>query len=348
MPFESRLYCRDLNRRGLNRLDLHRRLTWLLVPLLTGCWAPRAVEPVGPNPEEVAQRDAEVAGADARLQDGAYRQAVELFTAVLDTYPENVPAWIGLGDAHAGLDEWVDAEPSYAKAATLEPSNYEAQFGHGSALQVLSRFAEALGAYHRALVIRPDSPAAARGLGTTYLQLGRPEHALPFAQRAVMLDSSDGRSWVAIGAAKEGSGDQEGALQAYLSASERLTASPQLLRNILNVYVRLKRYREVIGTGRSLEAIEGPTPHPLERTGWAWFKLGEYDRSAEAYRRATTADPNWWRAWNGLGVTALNRWLLSGKTDIDAREEASSALRTSLRLNRKQTKVIDLVSRYSL
>jgi tetratricopeptide (TPR) repeat protein len=332
----------------------HRRLPWALLPLLpllpllTGCWLIPTVKHTGPTDEELALRDAEVAGADARLQDGAYRQAVYLFTAVLDDYPENVPAWIGLGDAHAGLDEWIDAEPSYSQAATLEPSNYNAQFGHGTALQVLSRFGEALGAYHRALVIRPDSPKAARGLGTTYLQLGRPEHALPFAQRAVMLDSSDGRSWVAIGAAKEGTGDQEGALQAYLSASERLTASPQLLRNILNVYVRLKRYREVIGTARSLGALAGPVPHALERSGWAWFKLGQYDRSAEAYRSATDADPNWWRAWNGLGVTSLNRWLLSGKTDIDAREEASSALRTSLRLNRKQTKVINLVSRYSL
>ncbi|MCH2139209.1 MAG: tetratricopeptide repeat protein [Phycisphaerales bacterium] len=316
--------------------------------LLAGCATPDRVDETAIAAAEQAQRDASVAHGESLVDDGEYQAAVVLFEAVIAEYPETVPAWIGLGDAHAGLREWQEAEPSYAEASRLDPTSYDAQLGHGTSLQVLDRFDEALGAYHRALVIRPDSVQAARGLGTTYLQMGEPVHAVPFTRRAVLLDDTDGRSWVALGAALQGSGDHALALDAYVSAAERMDVSPQLLRNLLNAYVRLDRYREVIGTAQTLESLQGPEPHPLERTGWAWFKLGEFDRSAAAYRRATEADPNWWRAWNGLGVTAMNRWLLSGRTDIDAKQEAADSLRTSLRLNPRQQKVVELVSRYSL
>ncbi|MCH2135339.1 MAG: tetratricopeptide repeat protein [Phycisphaerales bacterium] len=318
--------------------------------LLGACAAPQEAppQPTGPSEAELAERAIRMHDASSSLERGEYQEAVVLFQEVLDVEPESVPAWIGLGDAHAGLEEWIAAEPSYATAAKLDPGSYDAQLGHGTSLQILERFSDAVGAFHRALVIRPRSEDAALGLTTTYLQMGEPDLALPFAKRAVSLDDANGLGWVAFGAALEGSGDQEAALRAYLSAAERMPPSPQLLRNILYSYVRLKHYRQVIGTARSLESLEGPSPDALERSGWAWFKLGEYDRSAAAYRRSTNVDPGWWRAWNGLGVTALNRWLLSGRTDINAREEASNALRRSLQLNKKQTKVVDLVSRYGL
>ncbi len=324
------------------------RLAACIVLLLAGCTWHHDATPTGPTPEELQARTARMNSASGLLNRGNYADAVVLFQAVIDEAPESVPAWIGLGDAHAGMEAWRQAEPSYATAAQLEPASYDAQLGHGTSLQILNRFAEAVGAFHRALVIRPDSETASLGLGTTYLQLGQPSLALPFTERAITLNNGDGRSWVARGAALEGTGDQEAALNAYLAASERMSPSPQLMRNILYSYVRLKRYREVIGTARSLESLEGPSADGMERTGWAWFKLGEYGRSAEAYRRATDINPQWWRAWNGLGVTALNRWLLSGKTDVDARGEAAAALRMSLRLNSNQTKVVNLVSQYGL
>ena len=298
--------------------------------------------------EAEARRDATVDVGSELVDDGEYHAAIILFEAVIEEYPETVPAWIGLGDAHSGLKEWQEAEPSYAEAARLEPSNFDAQYGHGTSLQVLSRHNDALAAFHRALVLRPDSADAAMGLGTTYLLMGAPAQAVPFTRRAVAINNNDGRHWIALGAALEGSGDDEGALRAYINASETMDITPQLLRNLLNAYVRLGRYREVIGTAQTLRSVEGPTAHPMERTGWAWFKLGEYDRSAEAYRKATAIDPAWWRAWNGLGVTAMNRWLLSGRTDVNARDEAAEALRASLRLNPKQPKVINLVSQYGL
>jgi tetratricopeptide (TPR) repeat protein len=285
--------------------------------------------------------------ADAALSDGDYVEAARLFEEILSAEPENVPAWIGMGDAYGEMGEWDHAEPAFAEASRLEPQSFDAQFGHGLALQMLNRVIEAVAAYHRALTIDPMSSEASLGVATSYLQLDEPQHAVPFAERAVELDPDDGRAWVSLGAAAEQVGDHERALDAYLAASERLEASPELKYNLLHAYARAKRYQEVVGIARSMLADQA-NAEAAERMGWAYFRLGHYEKSADAYRRAVEIDPPMWRAWNGLGVTALNRWLLSEQADEEARLEATAAFTTSLRLQPDQPKVAQLLERYGL
>ncbi|MCP4839456.1 MAG: tetratricopeptide repeat protein [Planctomycetes bacterium] len=285
--------------------------------------------------------------AETALTTGDYVEAARLFEEILSVEPENVPAWIGMGDAYGEMGEWDHAEPAFAEASRLKPESYDAQFGHGLALQMLNRVIEAVAAYHRALTIDPMSGNASLGVATSYLQLEEPQHALPFAERAVELDPDDGRAWISLGAAAEQVGDHEKALDAYLAASERLEASPELKHNLLHAYARAKRYQEVVGIARSMLADQA-NADAAERMGWAYFRLGNYEKSANAYRRAVEIDPPMWRAWNGLGVTALNRWLLSEQADEKSRLEASAAFTTSLRLQPDQPKVAQLIERYRL
>ncbi len=42
----------------------------------------------------------------------------------------------------------------------------------------------------------------------------------------------------------------------------------------------------------------------------------------------------------------LNKYLLSERTDIEARREAITALRKSLKVNPSQARIVDLLSRY--
>ena len=285
--------------------------------------------------------------ADKAMKQQDYQVAVSLFEQILASQPDNVPALIGLGDAQGELGQWPQAEPAFAKAATLEPQSYDAQFGHGLSLQMLDRFIDAVAAYHRALVIDPLSGSAALGVGTSYLQLDEPQHALPFAHRAVELIPDDGRAWTCLGAALEQTGEHDQSLDAYLAASERMESSPEIKHNLLHAYARAGRHLEVVGTARSMLA-ESDNPQAAERMGWACFRLGQYEESADAYRQAVRMDPQMWRAWNGLGVTALNKWLLSDKGDAPAKREAAHAFMTSLRIHPDQNKVASLVERYQL
>ncbi|MDG1838253.1 MAG: tetratricopeptide repeat protein [Phycisphaerales bacterium] len=281
------------------------------------------------------------------LTGGEYAEAAALFKEILSVNPDNVPAWIGMGDAYTEMGEWTQAEPAFSEACERAPASYDAQFGHGLALQMLNKLIDAVAAYHRAMSIDPMSSEASLGIATSYLQLEEPQHALPFAERAVELAPEDGRAWISLGAASEQIGNDTAALDAYLAASERLGASPELKHNLLHAYARAKRYREVVGTARSVLA-DGPSAEAGERMGWAYFRLGDYAKSAEAYRLAIETDPLLWHAWNGLGVNSLNRWLLSDRVDVAAQSEAQNAFASSLRLNPNQPKVIALVEKYAL
>ena len=57
-------------------------------------------------------------------------------------------------------------------------------------------------------------------------------------------------------------------------------------------------------------------------------------------------DADHYPALNGIGVCLLNKYLLSQRADTQARRDAVEALRHSLRVNRRQPKIIDLLSRY--
>lgn len=285
--------------------------------------------------------------ASAAMAGGEYTKATLLFNEILSANPDNVPAWIGMGDAYSELGEWDHAEPAFNEACDRSPRSYDAQFGHGLALQMLDRLVDAVSAYHRALTIDPMSGEASLGVATSYLQLDEPQHALPFALRAVEIDDDDGRAWISLGATYEKIGQENEALDAYLAASERLESSPELKHNLLHAYARAGRHREVVGTARSMLS-DGPSSEAAERMGWAWFRLGSYDKSAEAYRLAVKTDPQMYLAWNGLGVNALNRWLISERSDDAALAEASESFRASLRLHNDQTKVAKLVTQYGL
>ncbi|MCH2139463.1 MAG: tetratricopeptide repeat protein [Phycisphaerales bacterium] len=315
-------------------------LATLTACLIAGCDAP--------NGQNVRQNvGIQMQAANAAMQDAEYSEALQRFQEILSADSNNVPAWLGTGQAYSELGEWQQAEPAFAEACRLSPASYEAQYGHGTSLQQLNRPAEAVGAYHRAMTIDPLSSDASLGVGISYLQMDEPQHAKPFVERAVELSPADGRTWVALGALLEREGDDPAALDAYLAASERLESSPELKRNLLYAYARAGRYHEVVGTARSILS-DGPSADAAERMAWAWFRLGRYERSAEAYIQAIQFDPNMWQAWNGLGVNAVNRWLLSGKTDADSRAEAVTAFKASLQLNTSQPKVVQLVSEYGL
>ena len=123
--------------------------------------------------------------------------------------------------------------------------------------------------------------------------------------------------------------------------------SPQLIRNIIHLLTKEKRYREVVNTTTQLVQID-PTTDSFEQLGWAEFRLGDYEASLDAYKTAVSYDERNWRALNGIGVNELNRWLLSGREERSAYHNARSVFRQSLSINPDQPKVITIVLHYGL
>jgi tetratricopeptide (TPR) repeat protein len=284
--------------------------------------------------------------AQSKVDRGDYEAALSLFKEVLRENPKLPDAWVGVGDAQAGLKAWQEAELAYGNAVTIDNGNFDAHFGRGKALQVLNRLVDAIRSYHRALLIKPDDFDANLNMATAYLQLDEANSSLTYAERAVKLRPDSGPARINLGVAYERAGRAADAVMQYETAAELMEPTPQLLMNLLNAYAQSKRYREAVNTAGLLVRL-APTANSHERLGWAYFRLGDYPRSLESYRESVRVDPQHWPGWNGVGVNMLNMWLQDDRKDASQIDQARSAFRRSLQINPDQPKVQKLVAAYA-
>jgi tetratricopeptide (TPR) repeat protein len=209
----------------------------------------------------------------------------------------------------------------------------------------VERYADAARAYLRAVELRPDDFKSNLNLAIAYLELGETRPAASFAVRAVALDPTSGEARATLASAYSEMQLHSDAVREYQAASELMDLRPDLLINMATSLGKLGRYQEMANTLRTVLRLR-PSAAAHERLGFAMFKLRRYAEALEQFRRAIDIDPGHYPALNGLGVTLLNQYLRSDKTDIDARDEALSALRRSLRINDRQPRILELVTRY--
>lgn len=323
-----------------------------LTTVMAGCFlrstprsTPVPVEAARPAPVATESQQERVEDAQAAAQAGDYQEALDLFKSLLAENPTLTTAFLGIGEIHLARGDYAQAEPAYARAVRLEPGNFDAQYGHGRVLQLLQRFADAVRAYQRALTIRPYHVDANMNLATAYLQLDEPSLAVPFAEKAVELAPDNGGARVNLGAAYERVGRTAEAILQYEMALELTEPSVPLLLNLVNAYAAERRFQEAINAAQILVSLEA-NANAYERMGFAYFRLGDYERSKQAYREAVRLDPAHWPSWNGIGVNSLNAWLSSERRDRDAMIEARDAFRASLRINPDQPKVVALLGKY--
>ncbi len=283
--------------------------------------------------------------ANAKVDAGGYDEALALFNDLLSENPTLVEAHIGVGRTYEKMGDLAKAEPAYARAASLDAENFDAQVGHARVLAGLQRWSESIRAFHRALVVRPDSREANAGMADAYLKLNQAQEALAFAEKSVELAKDDGEARVRLAVALERVNRNADAIKAYETALELVEPRDGILTSLVNLYASEKRYVEAINTAEELIRI-APSANAFERLGWAQFRMGAYEKSAEAYRKGVELDANHWPSLNGVATNALNRWLQSGRKDDAARLEARAAFQKSLRLNADQPKVVAIMTKY--
>lgn len=261
--------------------------------------------------------------------------------------PRFTPALLEAGDLHMEMGEVTLAERSYAAAARVEPRNFDTQYRHATALRALGRNDDAIRAYLRALAVQPNEFGAMLGLSTSYLEIGNAEQALPYAERAARSHPNSGEARMHLGNVYAGLDRHEEAVIEFRQAAELLPKpAPGLLLNMAESFSHLGRYAEMVGALNEVVASD-PTPIAYERLGSGLFRLRRYDEALAAFGESARLDPQYAPALNGVAVCELNNYLWSGKSDTGARERALDAMRRSLRIDRSQPKIVELLRRYA-
>jgi tetratricopeptide (TPR) repeat protein len=295
--------------------------------------------------ERVEAEDA-TRNALALLDQQRLEEARREFERALAVNPLLITARVGLGEVHLRRGEPAQAEVEFRTAAEQAPGSFNAQYHHGLALQLLNRITEAISAYLRALQIQPGDFDANLNIATAYLQAEEPQQAVIYARRAVQIDGRSAAARTNLGAAYAALGEHESAVIEYQQAAELMDPiTPELLINLAESLRHTGRHEEMRNALTELITRE-PSAAAWERLGYANFKLRRYDDALAAFRTAIRMDPDYYPAWNGIGVCLLNQYEFSQRADSEALAEAVSALKRSLQINRRQPQVVQWLSKY--
>lgn len=322
---------------------------FLPVALLAACTGGggdgRGGAPSGPSSPQAVPGEALVDTAEAAIRRGDTRRALAELARAIEVNPTLTKAHMNMGDIYRTDGDYASAQVAYHRAAESQPRNFDAQYYDGLMLHLLNRVSEAVGAYLRALAVRPNDFDANLKVSTAYYQLEENTLALEYAKHAVEIRPSDGAARLNLGAVYAASNNHAGAVREFQQAAELMPLNSSLLLNMAQSLGRLDRYAEMRNTLEQLLRTE-PSAAAHERLGFAYFKLGDADRSLAEFRNALKLDTDYYPALNGAGVCSLNRYLLSDQKENSARLEAIEFFRHSLQVERDQPKVLELLSRY--
>jgi tetratricopeptide (TPR) repeat protein len=294
----------------------------------------------------LSREDQALASAKELRAMGDIRSALAELERAIAINPRFTPALLEAGELHMEMGEVALAERSFAAAARSEPRNFDAQYRHASALAKLNRSEEAVRAYLRALAVRPNDFDASLGLSMVHLEAGGADQALPYAERAVRSRPRSGEARMQLGTVLAALERHEEAVIEYRQAAELLPKPASgLLLNMAESFSQLGRYAEMVGALREV-VVADPSPVAYERLGSGLFRLRRYEESLAAFNASAEMDGSYTPALNGIAVCELNNYLWSGKADGQARERAVEAMRRSLRLDRNQPKIVELLRRY--
>ena len=132
--------------------------------------------------------DAQVGIAESFRRQGRHDEAIAAYNQVLDTDPNNVGAYVGLGRTAADKQDWQAAIGYYNQALARNPDDNSAHFWLGQALVEQGFYERALDEFNIVLVHDPNNVQALYGAGRAYNNIAVGTYGIDDAQ-ALEYDS---------------------------------------------------------------------------------------------------------------------------------------------------------------
>lgn len=279
-------------------------------------------------------------------QEGFTSQALDKLTEAIEENPKLTEAHLAIGDIFRERGVYEKADTAYRKAVVSDPNNFDARYLLGLTNHLRGDLVRAISSYKRALMIDGNSFKANRDMAVAVLQSGKPEESIKFATRAVELDSESQAAWANLAAAYSLTGQFEKAVEAYRQTLELGDAAIPVLLGLADAHMKLGNFQRAENVLHAIER-EGGDPIARERMGLALFKQRKFESAVEAYRKALADQPDDVTVINGLGISLMAMYLRDGEEDDKLRAEAIGLWQKSMAIQPGQTKLIDLIARYT-
>jgi protein O-GlcNAc transferase len=231
------------------------------------------------------------------MNSGRPLEAEALFGKVLALKPNLAEAWLGRGNALAGLGRYDEALAAYRKAISLKPDLGGPWLGH--LLSNMGRHEEALAAYDKALALKPGLTEALLGRCHSLVRLKRYVDALAAYDKSVAREPGLAAAWLGHLFASLDRHDE--ALAAY---DMTLAAKPDLTEAWLgrgNILFKLGRFDDALAAYDRVLALEPGQVAAWLGRGNLLTELKRYDEAPAAYDKALALKPDLAEAWLGRG-----------------------------------------------
>ncbi len=217
----------------------------------------------------------------------SWRDAINIYTEIIDKIPNNGNAYYSLADSYYHLGE-TDAQQTAAEMAVKKGTQYmsDAYFLIGKAFQKKRNYTEAAGAYEKSINVKRDNYDTYRSLSDVYRNLNRFSDAIQISKRALVEFPRDGNLYTDLSwyySLADQHNEAVGAAEIAIS----------LLPNVFQAYTYLcrglndkKDYQKAIAACNNalrLNPDDGETNFYLGR---AYEYSGKPDQAAKFYTKA--------------------------------------------------------------
>ncbi|MET0404570.1 MAG: tetratricopeptide repeat protein, partial [Cystobacter sp.] len=285
--------------------------------------------------------ETEALAAEALMERGQSKEALERLTHALKLSPRNVRALVTLGEYYRDADDPVNALRVFSAAAKLAPEHAVARLGVAGGQWVLGQELEQAFASVQSLA---EVPAAERD--RLRLVRGRLMTATGKAQeaRTLLAEASQGplarELLLALGEAHRAAGDMAAAQGAFERALALLPGDEEALVGLGRTLLARDREREV------LTRVEGEGRHVALVRAAAYSKLGDWKRARVELVR-TRAESRYpaeaivYMARADVAEGERDRAVLALEKTLGATKRSRSEVRTALGLMQWQDKAPD-------
>ncbi len=224
---------------------------------------------------------------------GKLEESITYFREAIQTNPQLVSAYEGLGAVLATQDKLAAATPHFRKVVELVPSNAMAHYNLGLAVLKQDQLDDAVACFSRAVELDPHAANAHEQLGCALLRKGRKEDAVTAFRQAIKLSPDDATilSDVAWNLATDPGLAVPDAAEAVTYAQKAVDLEPAVANHWSNLgiaRVRAGQWQAVVDAFQKADALLGPPGDREHRffLAMAYWNLADQVHAREAYVQA--------------------------------------------------------------
>jgi tetratricopeptide (TPR) repeat protein len=133
----------------------------------------------------------QLAIGNLNLGTGSLPAAVSAFQRVLGIDPDNLDAYLGLGNSYDSLGRTGEAEQAFRRAIEIRPACWSCYNTLGAFLNEHSRYGEAADAWRKVTELTPDNVWGYMNVGVAYFNKGQFDMAGTYFRRGLQIAPDD-------------------------------------------------------------------------------------------------------------------------------------------------------------